>query len=223
MSRQWVRLTVLTAALVVVGCTRAGAPSAPVESPATTISASSDASQSSGGTSTAADCVTLYESIDSLDPTLENLQPVSKDVVVGTVTSKGTPFWNSPTGMGPKPGEKIGEGNEFYILTPYEVTVEEAVAGTRAPGQVTVVVEGGLIGCDKFDVSPQVTLDLKSQYVLFLKPSLAADGTGVMKQPMAFLAFSVQSDGTVATPLDGAVSIARLSSVLASGAPSTAP
>ncbi len=223
MSRHVVRLAVLAAALVVVGCTRAGAPSAPLDSPAATISASSDASQSAAAASTAADCVTLYESIDSLDPTLENLRPVSKDVVVGTVTSEGAPFWNSPTGNGPKPGEKIGEGNEFYILTPYQVTVEQAVAGARAPGQITVVVEGGQIGCDKFDVSPPVTLSAKTKYVLFLKPSLAADGTGAMKQPMAFLAFPVQADGTVATPLDGAVSIAGLSSTLASGAQSTAP
>lgn len=210
MNGRLVRLTVLVATIVAVGgCTRSpGATAAP------TSIASAETATSAGVVPGATDCVSLYESIDSLDPTLENLRAESRDVVVGTVVSEGAPFWDSPTGRGPKPGESLGEGNEFYILTPFTVTVDQTVAGSRVPGDVTVVVEGGEIGCNKLEVSPAVTLDVKDSYLLFLKPRQAADGTGAMDRPMVFHAFPVQPDGKVLTPLDGAVSIADLSSAL---------
>jgi hypothetical protein len=220
-----VRFVVLVAgAIAIVGCTRVpGASIAPTEAPPAT-SAPSDVPASAAIIPAATDCVTLYESIDSLDPTLVNLRVESKDVVVGTVVSQGTPFWDSPTGQAPKPSEQLGEGNEFYILTPYTLTVDRTVTGSRTPGTITVVVEGGQIGCDKFEVSPSLTLDIKKQYVLFLKPRLASDNTGAtMKEPMVFHAFPMQADGQVLTPLDGAVSLPAFTSALASADQSPAP
>jgi hypothetical protein len=210
MSRHLVRLTVLAVVIVgVAGCTRS-----PGTTAAPTGTESAETATPAEIVPSANDCVSLYLSIDALDPTLENLRAESKDVVVGTVVSEGAPFWDSPTGRAPKPGEPLGEGNEFYILTPYTVTIDEAVAGSRAAGDVTVVVEGGEIDCNKLEVSPAVTLAVKDTYVLFLKPRQAADGAGALNQPMVFHAFPVQSDGKVLTPLDGAVSLADLSSAL---------
>jgi hypothetical protein len=154
---------------------------------------------------------------------LENLRAFGRDVIVGTVAREGEAFWDSPTGKGPKPGEQLGEGNEFYILTPYVVTVDQTVTGSRPISETTVLVEGGEIGCNKLEVSPAVTLKVKERYALFLKPRLAADGSGAMDNAMAFHAFPIQADGKVLTPLDGAVSLAALSSALAQDVQSPTP
>lgn len=223
MRRHLACVLAFAAAIAVGGCTRApGATLGPSER-GSASSPSADIVPSPTTAPDASDCVTLYESIDSLDPTLENLRAYSRDVVVATVVSEGAPFWDSPTGLGPKPGERTGEGNEFYILTPYAVTIDRAVVGSRTPGGVTVVIEGGRIGCDTLEVSPSVSLAQRARYVLFLEPRLAADGAGAMKQPMVFLAFPIQADGTVLTPLDGAVSLSALTAALARAGRSLAP
>jgi hypothetical protein len=167
--------------------------------------------------------LTLFLTIDSVDPTLDNLRAERGDVVIGTVTSIGKPFWDSPTGQRPKPGEQMGPGNEFAILTPYTVTVGQSVKGAGAPGEVTVVVEGGQIGCDRFEVDPSITLEVKGDYALFMAARPAANGAGTMKLPMVYHAFPVQADGKVMTPLDGAVSVDALSSALMSGVQSPTP
>jgi len=157
----------------------------------------------------------MFESIDTADPTLQNLRPYSGDVVEVTVVSAGEPFWDSPTGKRPTPSEKIGEGNEFYILTPYTVTVVSTVSGNRPSGQTTVLVEGGQIGCDRLTVEPAVTLTAKASYVLFLKSTLPGGQTDASSRPLAFEAFPVAADGAVVTPLDGTMSMSALAAGLA--------
>ncbi|MHB8892157.1 MAG: hypothetical protein ACYC65_08955 [Candidatus Limnocylindrales bacterium] len=219
MSGRLVRAFALALAMVVVAgsCAGVAAPSAGVTG---APSASSTAASIAPG---ATDCRSLYLSIDSLDPTLKNLRSESRDVIVGTVASEGGAFWESPTGKGPAPGEQLGEGNEFYILTPYVVTVDQMVTGSRSPGEITVVVEGGKIGCSKLEVSPAVTLKVKERYVLFLSPRLAATGARAIDLPLAFHAFPVTADGTVQTPLDGTISLAALSRALAQDPQSPTP
>ena len=198
MSGRLVRLAVLALAVgAVAGCTRG-----PGTTAALVSTAPSDSSPSAAIGPSATNCVSLYESIDSLDPTLENLRAESRDVIVGTVASEGVPFWDLPTGKGPKPGEQLGEGNEFYILTPYVVTVDQTVTGSRSPGEITIVVEGGEIGCSKLEVLPAVRLTMNARYVLFLGPRAVA-GSRAIDLPIAFHAFPIQPDGTVMTPLDG--------------------
>lgn len=219
MSGQLVRILTLALAVAVVAGCRAG-----VAAPSDTVTGAPTASSPAASIApNATNCVSLYLSIDSLDPTLENLRSESRDVIVGTVAREGEAFWDSPTGKEPTPGEQLGEGNEFYILTPYVVTVDQIVTGSRSPGEITVVVEGGKIGCNKLEVSPAVTLTVKARYVLFLGPRVAAAGSRAIDLPMAFHAFPVQADGTVLTPLDGAVSLAALSSALAPDVQSPTP
>lgn len=214
-----VRALTLALGLVVVAGCRAG-----VAAPSDGVTGAPTASSTAASIAPdATDCRSLYLAIDSLDPTLENLRRESRDVIVGTVARQGEAFWDSPTGQGPKPGEQLGEGNEFYILTPYVLTVEEAVTGSRSPGEITVAVEGGTIGCSKLEVSPAVTLKVKERYVLFLSPRLARAGTKPVELPMADHAWPVQANGTVLTPLDGAISLAALSSALAQDVQSPTP
>lgn len=210
MSGHLVRILTLTLAMAVVAGCRTGV-AAPPDTVASSPTVSSPTASSAPD---ATDCHSLYLSIDSLDPTLENLRSESRDVIVGTVAREGEAFWDSPTGKEPTPGEQPGEGNEFYILTPYVVTVDQMVTGSRSPGEITVVAEGGKIGCSKLEVSPAVTLTMKARYVLFLGPRAVA-GSRAIDLPMARHAFPVQADGKVSTPLDGAMSLAALSSALA--------
>lgn len=228
MSGRLARILTLAVAMVVVAGCRAGAaaPSAgvtdattPSDSVAGTPTVSSPPASIAPG---ATNCHNLYLSIDSLDPTLEKLRSEGRDVIVGTVARQGEAFWDSPTGKEPTPGEQPGEGNEFYILTPYVVTVDRIVTGSRSPGEITVVVEGGKIGCNKLEVSPAVTVTVKARYVLFLGPRAVA-GSRAIDLPMAYHALPVQADGSVLTPLDGAVSLAALSSALTQDVESTTP
>ena len=214
-----VRVAVLTAAVgTLAGCYRGPG----VTASSATVSPTEGPS-SAAIVATPTNCVSLSESIYAADPTLENLRAESRDVVIGSVTGKGAAFWDSPTGNGPKTGEQPGEGREFFILTPYTVTVDAVVAGNRPLGAVTVLVEGGKVGCSTFSVSPGVSLEVNRQYALFLDPRQAANGSGQMDAPAAFQAFPVQADGKVLTPFDGAVSLAALSSALSPDAQSPAP
>ena len=228
MSGHLVRMLTLALAVVVVAGCRAdvAAPSdsvigAPTASDSVS-GAPTDSSLPASSAPDATDCRSLYLSIDSLDPTLENLRSESRDVIVGTVAREEAAFWDSPTGKGPKPGEQPGEGNEFYILTPYVVTVDQVVTGSRSPGEITVVVEGGEIGCSKLEVSPAVTLTVRTRYVVFLGPRAVA-GSRAIDLPIVFHAFPIRADGKVLTPLDGAVSLAALSSALAQDVQSPTP
>jgi hypothetical protein len=221
-------LVLALVAVVVVGCgagaadPSAGVTGAPTSSDGVASPRAADSPSASVVPDTT-DCRNLYLSIDEIDPTLANLRTFSPDVIVGTVTGAGEPFWDSPTGQGPKPGEQLGEGNEFYILTPYVVTVDRALAGRLSPGEVTVVIEGGKIGCSKLDVSPAVTLTPKTPYVIFLRPWTARAGTKPVDHPLAHHAWPIEVDGTVLTPLDGAISLDALSKALAPDAQTPTP
>jgi hypothetical protein len=144
-------------------------------------------------------------------------------VVVGTVTQEGLAFWNSPTGKAPTPSDQPGEGNEFGILTPYVVAIEQPVTGTRAAGEITIVIEGGTIGCYVHDVLPAVHLTAKERYVLFLGDKSTGDGKTKVSAPLVFRALPMQADGTVLTPLDGAISLAALSKALVQDAQTPTP
>lgn len=175
------------------------------------------------GTPSDSGCGGINESIDAMDPTLENLKIVSKDVVVATIDRKGSAFWNSATGLPPTVDDKPGPSNLFGILTPYDVTVENAVTGARGLGNLTIVIEGGEVDCFIHSVSPAVQLQVKGTYLLFLSPSISPSGTARADLPLAFEAFPVQADGTVLTPLDGAQSIAAVTSALAQDSQSSKP
>lgn len=206
-------LLCLSLAIAAVGCSGL---------PAATITPATDPTPTTPQATTGAspgDCITLYESIDAAEPTLENLGKVARDVVIATVLEKGAPYWDSPTGKRPEPGAPIGEGNEYFILTPYMVVVDQAITGSRASGRVTVAVEGGEIGCDRFVVSPSVTMHVAQRYALFLRPWEPGVGEAGAAPPLAFEALPVGDDGAVKTPLDGAMSLPEFAAAVAATAP----
>lgn len=214
-------LVVAMAVLAVTGCSRlpessvSGAGAAPpaTEPPSADVLPSPMSER----------CGTIYESIDSLEPTFENLRLSAQNVVVATVSGQGEAFWSSPTGRAPTASDRPVPGNEFGILTPWSVKVEEAVSGTEKPGPLTVVTEGGRVGCFVHDVRPAVQLAVGEQYVLFLGDARPGDPSGAVPAFNAFLAFPVQADGKVVTPLDGAMSIAAFSKALAQPSDTSAP
>ncbi len=213
--RQYLTRSILTLSLATAATGCSGLPAATI-TPATDPAPS--APQATTGSSPG-DCITLYESIDAAEPTLENLGKVARDVVVAKVLEEGAPYWDSPTGKRPEPGAPIGEGNEYYILTPYVVVVDQTIGGSRAGGRLTVAVEGGEIGCDRFVVSPSVTMHVAQRYALFLRQWEPGVGEAGTAPPLAFEALPVGDDGTVETPLDGPLPLAEFAAALVVASP----
>ncbi|MBI3748195.1 MAG: hypothetical protein HY262_05055 [Chloroflexi bacterium] len=164
----------------------------------------------------------MNESIDAPDPTLANLRGYSSDVVEATIVAAGQPFWNSPTGVAPTTSDKPGPGNEFGIVTPYTITISQAVAGSRPVSNITVLIEGGTVGCYVHTVSPAVILTPKDSDILFLRPLQMRSKTSDPAMAVVFQAFPVVS-GKVRTPFDGEILLSDFPGRLLGARPSAIP
>jgi hypothetical protein len=149
------------------------------------------------------DCYSMNETIDRPPDSIANLVPYTDRVIVATVVRLGDGFWNTPDRKPPPPDRISGPEYDPGILTPALVRIDGVVRGDLGPGDVEVVIEGGVVGCIEHTVSPRPSLTAGRRYAMFLQPSPRADLTRDAALPLVLAAWPVGDDGTVTTDQDG--------------------
>jgi hypothetical protein len=159
------------------------------------------------------DCFGMSEIGHEAPLTLELLEQLGWQAVVGTVTGPGTSVFNSPDGSKPFNGPRNAGGPDPAIVTVHPVTIERVIHGDAA--EVTeVATPGGTVDCYTFDVQPQPLFRVGVSTVLFLRPGRYADGTPNLARPLLAKAWPVGVDDTVVTEHDGVIPMEELGRVL---------
>lgn len=155
--------------------------------------------------------LTSYVSFDGPARTIANETFAAAAVVEGTVTTIETPIWNTKDGMHDALGTAWPHGLRIY--TPVVVSVTSIVKGFLAK-DVTILLPGGIIECDRQFVENGQAPVVGESLAMFLSPSITTEGNLDPSHPAATATWIVDGTGSVATPADGAVSLADFTSIV---------
>ncbi len=149
---------------------------------------------------------------DGVNPTVANWAHASQMVAIGTVTSIGPARWNSEDGSAPA---FTAQGNPpawALIYRPVTLSIQRTARGA-AVTVLTARLLGGTVNCYTYSLYGAPAPVMSSPYALFLRAS--TDSTGfTTTQLTLFDAWPVAADGTIATPLDGKLSVAAFVSAV---------
>lgn len=144
-------------------------------------------------------CAFWQTTIDRMGLSVEQWAAASTAVLHGTVEDIGEAQWNTRDGKPP-----IGEKPIAYsdLLRLIRIAPAESLKGQLSSD--VLWIPGGTIGCVTF-IAEGFDLEVGGEYVFFLRDLEPLSGlTGI---PRARLVWPIQKDGTVATQIDGSLSI----------------
>lgn len=212
---KWLPLGVCV--LVLAACVAPGSsgdPVAPIVDSSAPLSSDSSAPSDPSAKPTFPECYGINESVEHDPFTIANLLQFTDRIVVAEVLALGPGEFNTSDGKNPGPGAKPRPGFEPGVITPVILAVDRAILGDVPRGELRVAVRGGTAGCVTHYVSSAPLLERNTSYVLFLNPSLDAEGKPHPELAVATAAFPIDEKGDVETLHDGTMSVNELATAV---------
>jgi hypothetical protein len=148
--------------------------------------------------------------LDGPEPTLENLSAASSATVLGKIDEIGDARFNTKDGARPAEGATLATS----VVRNASVQVTAVLKGSPKTGSLDVVVLGGSIDCETWELSGQPPLEVGAEVVLFLQELPDVSGAA-LSEPTVVRALPVSPAGVV-TPLEGTIPLAALSDLIGS-------
>jgi hypothetical protein len=209
-------LFLLATATLASGCVTAGgiaSPAGPSSTAAGSMPAASASSSDDG-------CGSIRWSVEYAPYTVATLAQ-SGIFVVGTVNAVEPAIFNTSDGKRPrgfaKSGPDVSPQPNGKIFTPVVLKVDTVLSGNVKAGAVSVLVEGGSVGCVTELVDQGPNLETKGRYVFVLGAAFDADAKVLPNALEMKLAWPIDGNGIVQT-VDGPMSIDSLSAAIRQGA-----
>lgn len=158
------------------------------------------------------DCLNTSVETAHIDYTTANAASVSTLVIVGSVTSVGPAFWDTPNRARPTKIRPL----RADIYRPITIALVSKIAGTASDSSVVGALSGGRVGCDVEEVKDTPSVVAGRKYVFFLQP--LPDSAGVNHNDILFIndAWPVDASNVVSSSLEGKMRLADIISVVES-------
>jgi len=214
-----VRFAGIATAFLLLGCTATVGSTASSDAPLPSTASTSE----SASPGTTEDCKVVSVAAELAPYTITSLAAEGKGFVFGEVKAIQPAIYNTldgkrPRNFQPQQASAAEPGTLGQILTPVVVQADQILSGDAATGPLSVVVQGGTIGCDSMRVDVAPVVEVGQRYVFVLADAFDADGLKLPNLALVRFAWPVGTDSVVATP-EGALPLADLAQIVAKAAP----